>query len=326
MNTSPYPELERTRYRLSRDEIHLMRLESGQRGDPIRASLMIRPLTSDHPKYEALSYVWGDSSMRKTIRLDKQEISVTTNLEAALRQIRPVSGTRTLWIDAICIDQDDIAERNSQVLLMNAIYRKSTKVLVWLGPENLEAEEIVAFLKSMHKNKHIKPCVKNLENDSYVCGSSLKSLRAILSQSWWERTWTLQEILLAPDAEILCGDSQIPWKDFYLAFSSIEEHIYVLRCCADVKICSEWQKQYFNFREQVGGLYEQQQRLKQSQGLNLFDLLPQYRYRQVTEPLDKVYALLGLVDSNQSSRFDPNYSCTVEDLWIKTAGLQHKLV
>jgi hypothetical protein len=292
-----------------------MRLEPGQRGDPIHASLMTRPLSPDQPEYEALSYVWGDSSMRTTIKLCEQEYLVTTNLESALQQIRPINETRTLWVDAICINQDDIAERNSQVLLMDAIYRKSTKVLVWLGPENLEAEGIVAFLKSMHNNKHILPCVKNLENDSSVCGSGLRSLRAILNQSWWERTWTLQEILLAPDAEILCGD----WEDFYLAFSSIEEHIYVSRCCADVKICSECQEQYFNFREQVGGLYEQQQRLKQSQGLNLFELLPQYRYRQVTEPVDKVYALLGLVDSDQSSRFDPNYSCTVEDLWIKTA-------
>lgn len=257
--------------------------------------------------------------MRKTIRLCGQEFSVTTNLEAALQQIRRTDEVRTLWVDAICINQDDIAERNSQVLLMDVIYRKSTKVLVWLGSDKLEAEGIVAFLNSMNDNEHIGRCVQNLENDGSICRNGLSSLRAILNQSWWERTWTLQEILLARDAEILCGDIQVPWKDFYLAFSNIEEHMYVLGCCANVPTCSECRKQYFNFREQVGGLYEQQRRLIHSQGLNLFDLLPQYRYRQVTEPRDKVYALLGLVDSYQSSRFDPDYSCRVEDLCIKAA-------
>ena len=315
MSTSPYSKLEQTGCHFGRDVIRLMRLEPGQKEDPIYASLVTRPLKSDQPEYEALSYVWGDPSMGKTIRLCGQEFSVTTNLEAALRQIRRVDETRTLWVDAICINQADILERNSQVLFMDKIYRKSTKVLVWLGPGKLEAKGIVAFLKSMNDNEHICPCVKN---DSSICGNGLTSLRAILNQSWWERTWTLQEILLARDAEILCGNFQVPWEDFYLAFSNIEEHMYVSGCCANVQICSECQK-YFNFRELVGGLHEQRQRLKQSQGLNLFDLLPQYRYRQVTEPRDKVYALLGLVDPDQSSRFDPNYSCRVEDLFIKTA-------
>lgn len=306
-------------YRMSRDIIRLMSLEPGQREDPTRVSLLTRPLKLDQPKYEALSYLWGDSSARKTIRLCEQDFSVTTNLEAALRQIRRVDEARILWVDAVCINQGDISERNSQVLLMDAICRKNTKILVWLGSDSFEAEGIRTFLTSMKDGGPILPCGPNSESDSPHCKSRLSSLQTILNQSWWERTWTLQEILVAPDAEIICGDLQVSWDDVYSAFSNIEEHMFVNRCCALVPICSEGQKQYFNFREQFGGLYEQQQRLKQSQGLNLFDLLPQYRSRQVTDPLDKVYALLGLLDSDQSSRFDPDHSFKDEDLWIKTA-------
>ena len=93
----------------------------------------------DRPGYEALSYTWGDPLDTRTVMLKDQPFQVTKNLEAALRNLRHrlIHGTksndRVLWIDAICINQTDIQERNVQVRRMLDIYKSATRVVIWLG-------------------------------------------------------------------------------------------------------------------------------------------------------------------------------------------------
>ncbi|TGO44573.1 hypothetical protein BOTNAR_0792g00040 [Botryotinia narcissicola] len=84
-------------------------------------------------KYEALSYAWGDLPANKTIKLDKTDYYVRDNLFAALEAIRLRSRRRYLWVDAVCINQEDFDERNAQVALMSQIYAKADEVIVWLG-------------------------------------------------------------------------------------------------------------------------------------------------------------------------------------------------
>jgi hypothetical protein len=73
----------------------------------------------DHnPIYEALSYTWGDASIKLSILCGNNPFPVTSNLHEALLRLRSEKEARKVWIDAICINQDDIAERNAQVALM----------------------------------------------------------------------------------------------------------------------------------------------------------------------------------------------------------------
>jgi hypothetical protein len=310
------------------DEIRLINLEPGILGSPVQASLVVKSLRSAgqlandplYHHYEAISYVWGAASQKSIIWLSGEPFEISSNLETALQRLRQPDKARTLWVDAICIDQHNVAERNSQVLLMDGIYRKSARVLIWLGPDDESFEAAAAFVECMRNNQHIEPCPPTSDHS---CPNGLSSLTAILNKPWWERTWTLQEILLAREADVLCGNQQIPWVHLVQALTNVEDHYYGKRCCHDKARCVECRKQYFSFREHVGGLSEQQQTLKDGrafgQGLNLYDILPQYRYRQATEPRDKVYAVLGMVHAEQSAQFDPDYLCSVEDLCTKTA-------
>ncbi|KAK0719130.1 heterokaryon incompatibility protein-domain-containing protein, partial [Lasiosphaeris hirsuta] len=93
----------------------------------------MRLLDHRRPAFEALSYVWGDSSKAKMIRLDGHLFGVTENLAAALQYLRSPSEERVVWIDAICINQRDKSERSAQVRLMGDIYRSATRVISWLG-------------------------------------------------------------------------------------------------------------------------------------------------------------------------------------------------
>ncbi|KAH0565027.1 hypothetical protein GP486_001579 [Trichoglossum hirsutum] len=86
--------------------------------------------------YEALSYVWGDQSITRPIVVDGQEIQVTANLEAALRHIRKPDRTVVIWVDAICINQGDNAEKSHQVSMMHDIYRNCSQKELAYGQPN----------------------------------------------------------------------------------------------------------------------------------------------------------------------------------------------
>jgi hypothetical protein len=85
--------------------------------------------------YEALSYCWGDSSVKTTVRCDGGSLHVTKNLKSALLYLRNSTEERLLWIDAVCINQEDLQERSQQVGIMRDIYRNASETIVWLGEE-----------------------------------------------------------------------------------------------------------------------------------------------------------------------------------------------
>jgi len=109
---------------------------------PITCSL-VEVTLDDHPIYEALSYVWGDPKLQSTLQIEGARLKVTNNLELALRYLRLPDKPRTIWVDAICIDQSNIEERNQQVRLMKSIYSFCAVDLVWVG-ESDEYTKIAA--------------------------------------------------------------------------------------------------------------------------------------------------------------------------------------
>ena len=118
-------------------EIRLMILEPGDFEEPVRSHLQLVKL--DHrPDYEALSYVWGSCNDRKSISLNGMEFAVTANLFIALRYLRRQDKPRTVWVDAVCINQADASERGGQVARMGDIYRQATKVVIWVGEDIMD--------------------------------------------------------------------------------------------------------------------------------------------------------------------------------------------
>jgi hypothetical protein len=94
-----------------------------------------------HPKYEALSYTWGADEFpkRMTVADDETQIAITESLFSALQFMRFETETHVLWMDAVCINQKNIPEKNDQVARMDSIYRNAEKVLVFLGEEDQNA-------------------------------------------------------------------------------------------------------------------------------------------------------------------------------------------
>jgi hypothetical protein len=129
-------------------EIRLVILSSGPITAPIECQLTIASLRDDYLEYEALSYCWGDLSDPETINLQGQPFKVGKNLYRAFIRLREPDEARTLWIDAVCIDQNNMGERAQQVELMGEIYSRTKNCNIWLG------EFFENFLNNSYANEH----------------------------------------------------------------------------------------------------------------------------------------------------------------------------
>ena len=119
---------------LSGREIRLVELLPGRHNDFICCHMIVASL-DDEVEYKALSYNWGDPDITLSICVNGCILPSTLNLESALRQFRSTDANVILWIDAICINQLDVPERNQQVAIMAEIYSQATEVMVWLGKD-----------------------------------------------------------------------------------------------------------------------------------------------------------------------------------------------
>ncbi|KAI0137068.1 heterokaryon incompatibility protein-domain-containing protein [Xylariales sp. AK1849] len=192
---------------LESQHIRVLKLEQSDQHDSVLTCSLVAVSLSESaiPQYEALSYVWGDPAERNEILLDGQPTSITRNLWTALKYVRKPGASRTLWIDAICINQDDILERNEQVRQMGRIYSQASRVLIWLGPPDAEIENTMLTLLT-------PGALEGRQYEEFPKDIAL-GLQRILSQPWWHRIWVVQEHVLAnADPIVGCGSTWLGWK------------------------------------------------------------------------------------------------------------------
>lgn len=163
--------------------------------------------------YEALSYTWGNPSDTTPCDLNGLPHQITKNLEAALKQLRWRSRSRYLWVDALCINQQDTLERNHQVPLMKRIYESAARTLVWLGPPSPDSDTAMNLLSH----------VANISAPNEYVAKSLmhkadqhkwEAVARLISRPWFRRVWIRQEVAVAQDIDVLCGSKRLQWDIF----------------------------------------------------------------------------------------------------------------
>ena len=193
--------------------IRVLDLEPGTWDEPISCSLRTVHLDEKSLHYGAISYVWGDTTNRATIFCDRLNVSITRNLLEALQRFRAHDTMRTLWADAVCINQGDTKERTSQVRVMGAIYRRASQVLVWLQHE--EDEVVRAALNAICRYRDTQPTsTKPNKRVSYrlhgrevtefgevdsseTQSSAIAAFSSVGRSAWFSRGWVVQEVLLS---------------------------------------------------------------------------------------------------------------------------------
>jgi hypothetical protein len=192
------------------DEIRLLYLAPRSLNERITC-VTLHVTLSSKPRYEALSYEWG-SNETKTITLNGDDYDIRTNLFDALRRLRWEREERILWVDAICINQHDVRERNHQVSRMASIYSQARHVVVWLR-EPLDCGIALGFLESIAENE-LEETINHVfrtERSSKWGLQVLKGIQALSRKQYWTRLWVVQEALLASNTKIQCGPYCVPW-------------------------------------------------------------------------------------------------------------------
>lgn len=193
--------------KLDEYSIRLVEVKAGGPLEPIRCTLHQVSLLPDEepPYYCALSYAWGDATDKVSIALNGQILMVTRNLHDALQQFRDEARFlgKYLWIDALCINQDDIDERPAQVKRMSDIYTRACSVVTWLGRNQPEEDEDIRFafeiaeamFQWVVKTKSYQNMMEAHPALRYP-GPTRRVFRTAVSlerRAWFKRMWVVQE-------------------------------------------------------------------------------------------------------------------------------------
>lgn len=300
---------------LQHDEIRLLHLFPGSCADGLEITLKHVGL-GQGPRFEALSYTWGTSAKDCHVRCKMEsgrleKIPITRNLEQALVRLRSVEDVKVLWIDQVCINQDDLQERCSQVSYMGTIYSTAFQVSVWIGEEDEDTRLAFDFLPVLFSYLPTSELDANM-NAQYVLPAhalliarspSWEALVRIFHRPWFRRIWVIQEAAVASCVTVHCGTLTVTWED-------------LVRACK-CQIRSEDVRYGHNALEAI----DKTRRGRLQGGNDLYDIcFMSYRF-QCTDPRDKIYAVAGLVNQSleDTKPLLVDYESDIEEIYHRNA-------
>jgi hypothetical protein len=269
--------------------------------------------------YLGLSYTWGDSNITVPIILDGHEVQVTENLESALRHLRAPTMAVGYWIDALCINQKDVAERNNQVQLMKNIYEKSNGVVAWLGPEGQDSNLALEKMMEIQSYKEEGFDVHRIMNLSITSGRGLDepwyaepwaALWLLFRRDWWYRVWVAQEASTNRTSErietrIVCGKRYATWTAVMATVNLISVIMSQpgMEWCATIGTAAP---------SRLDLLKEQREKGEKLEFLEVLNIL---HALSATDLRDKVYAGLGMATDLEPRGFRVDYSLPVHEVY-----------
>lgn len=279
--------------------------------------LPIDPLDGCEPRFESLSYTWGPFADLQPLRVLPEAageettetfLAIRPGLETALRYLRLPDATRTIWIDAICINQEDTAERDLQIKRMGGIYRRASRVLIWIGPESSSSSLSINTMRCL--GQQVEHAVDRwypspdgthpewsdprfeLPYDQQIWDAMAETL----SRPFFQRVWVKQEARLARHAVVQCGHDTLSWNLFRRAIITLREKT--------------------SRPHNLAGLVDDARELCNSRYLNdFFWLMLMSRKRKCTDPRDKLYGILSLVTPRLEAEITPRYDLAVVDVY-----------
>jgi hypothetical protein len=318
---------------LASDSIRLLSLDNNT--SPTFHGTLKSVNLNEAPEYFCLSYTWGLQIEDVKIHIDGQALYIRPSLLDMLHRLRELRAdesssdlkVRWIWIDRICINQDDIKERSEQVRCMGRIYSQAVRTVIWAGPDLDGCSAAWQLIEQIYdtcmiKNPHAKyladiPChiysdQKHAESNLPPWDDSLwEHLRGLFTLPWFTRTWIIQEVALSSlDPIILHGKHRYEWHKLGWAASWLRRNGYLrlphipdqLQNCDTIS----------NIR-----------RSRTSWNLDALLATTSVKFKS-TDQRDKVFGLLGLAAEAQNpaglpDALRPDYNLRVEEVYTKVA-------
>jgi hypothetical protein len=297
------------------DSIRILQITPSQnRDEPIHCTVSQERLSDPGLIFEALSYTWGNPEKTASILVgdNKASLVVTMNCFQALVNLRLPDASRAMWIDAVCINQEDIPERSSQVRIMDSIFGKAVETIIYLGEETSSSRIVFAELaeaakagKAMAKlwadydEEYPKP------NRPRPSTEVVEALDNLLLRPWFRRVWVLQEVYASKSRRFMCGSNHAHWnelQDCLMGYSG-------------TRVTKQFLPIIFHLRHME---YQQSPNI----WYDLWKRLIDTRAVSATDGRDRIFALKAFLGKDRKEMSELiNYSMDIRSLFAKVAEL-----
>ncbi|KAK4158319.1 hypothetical protein C8A00DRAFT_28826 [Chaetomidium leptoderma] len=331
--------------------IRLLELRPASTDDEILSFDLVQADLDAKPRYQALSYEWGEKTGSIPVQCGDRTVLVTPNLKDVLRQIRSREGlVVTLWVDAVCINQEDLPERSQQVAMMARIFSGAEAVIMWLGDDagndqyTQAAFRLIAVFGEIYKVLAKTPgwkwrstklgldrvqTIESLLPEAPLDYKGLLGLGYLSSCTYFTRAWILQEMVLASRGVVMFGRHKCDWNLFTEALWAMlfGDALYNLtvQFRPDVSGSLLYEiRVVFHRRYALTRILEvaYENRINPGHSSTLAQGVNAMVDFKAENPRDKVYAALGLVrDSkgNPVKTITPDYSLAVPQVYTMAA-------
>ncbi|KAB5581184.1 heterokaryon incompatibility protein-domain-containing protein [Coniochaeta sp. 2T2.1] len=209
-------------------QMRLLKLYAGAEGDELAGELVHTSL-DETPSFTALSYAWGDPQPRKAIYCSGLRVETGPSLHSALQHLRQPQREAFLWVDALCINQEDIPERSQQVRLMGDIYAAACSTALWLGEESDEVKMAFGWLRRFATaydslesdtpaSKDVSDFITRKQAERTLLAAfgrkraaAFRHIWALLNRPWFTRKWVIQELVKSRTPLMVAGRIVLPW-------------------------------------------------------------------------------------------------------------------
>lgn len=303
------------------DEVRLLRIIRGSH-QPWTYELE-HHILSEAPPYNTLSYVWGQSSRAQLLALqDGSSLRMNRNLAEAIPFLSPICTTGYLWVDQLCIDQENTAERNHQVRQMKQIYSRSERGLIWLGTElyqNAGFQRCVEAAKDIYPKQLVHGTSQGYEDEYLKLSGRFAALEneeqerirsSLLRNPWFRRTWVLQEFILPIDVVVVLGTTQLSMASVFALNVVINKHRDT-ECLSFFPLDNERLSSHIRFMMTLRNRRFDTSWQGRGFDSNLLTLSPQ---TICSDRRDHVYGILGISDFGNRD-IKPDYDADVSTVF-----------
>ncbi|KAF7920814.1 uncharacterized protein EAE98_008843 [Botrytis deweyae] len=319
---------------LKESEIRVLEiLPSEDFSENINTTCRIISLASDTSTeaYVALSYTWGEPNDTSYICVNGYKHKVTPNLESALRHLRDDKNTIIIWVDAVCINQNDIPERDRQLQMMADVYKKAEMGLSWLGEESDDSSLALRMIQRWASfsipllDGDLREFFESKLEDEILMPKSFAALKNLLQRPYWKRVWIQQEVALPPMVTMQCGHER-------LSFDAISEFTCTMASIRLIGMTSSrsWlDPDLISDEMDIAPLLNlhncRNSKLvdcTRDKTPSLFNYLYLSSILKSTDPRDHIYALLGLPHLEKyRSLLRPSYTKSVSHVFSEAAHI-----
>ncbi|KAF7155358.1 hypothetical protein CNMCM5623_007429 [Aspergillus felis] len=293
----------------------VLTLYPGTEHDPLYCTLDIVDIEHCPWPPEALSYVWGSERAPVPLYCGNGQLSITLNLNIALRQLRLPHAHRRLWVDAVCINQDDLRERERQVGYMRLVYKHAVAVIAWLGPGMPETKEAFDFARRLSELQKDMNQTATGASDGRAFYSMKKEadvilLESLIAEPWatdalarlfaeqyFQRVWCIQEVIASQRCIAKCGQHEMDFFDLISLMNCVCNFRGVTMDARGLGYpdgtVSFWNT-FVLARRKI--LVSTKQPYVEGSIGRMFNLLAGIRNFKCTDPRDRIFALLGISD------------------------------